>query len=213
MSASTDPYEASAAILTKWKTQLATGTEAERDVEEVIQATLTLEQQCAERERAMGNLIAGLERVVAAAKERLGQLSAESANDAGRIDGLREEKAMAHEEIDRMMKRMRGYQESIKRLQENMEELRMRRQTIEADADFRTSKIRRELLLFSSISKIRWDYDVQDRFKGVKFDSADGGEAGLAAHIDLDASEVARVATTYQMWNMVGSEHMRAEQK
>lgn len=205
MASTGDPFDTTASILRKWDAKLSDTSAAERQVERAIEATASLEQQHAERERTMEKLIASLQEMVSAVQERVSRLSEEAAEGAERNRAVEGEKDEVQEELEEMMERMHGYQESVKRLQEKAEDFRKQRQDLESDLDYKTSKIRKELLLFSSLSQIRWDYSAQDRFKGVKIDSSSstGGDGqDSLTHVDLDASEVARVATTYQMWSM-----------
>ncbi|CAI5496891.1 unnamed protein product [Closterium sp. Naga37s-1] len=128
----------------------------------------------------MASLIDRSQQVVSEMRERVGELQRDLEEDAARV---------------------KEYQTRISKLMRRQEELREKRANLEADADQRTTKIRKEIVLFSGFTNIRLDVDVKDRFVGTLVHPS--GNPELARPVDFDTSAANTTTVAYQLWNMV----------
>ncbi|CAI5491067.1 unnamed protein product [Closterium sp. Naga37s-1] len=146
-------------------------------------------------------LAAGSQQVVSEMRERVGELQRDLEEDSARVDEAKEQKGEQEAEINALVEKVKEYQTRISKLVRRQEELREKRANLEADADQRTTKIRKEIVLFSGFTNIRLDVDVKDRFVGTLMHPS--GNPELARPVDFNTSAANTTTVAYQLWNMV----------
>ncbi|GJP55956.1 hypothetical protein CLOM_g14994 [Closterium sp. NIES-68] len=202
IAATSDAYEQSVAILTRLTGKWGRMEEEEANVRRAAEASKRLVDILAEREQAMASLIDRSQQVVSDMRERVGELQRDLQEDAERLEEVNEQKREEQVEIDALLEKVKAYQARIDHLVRKQGELQVKRGKLEADADFRTTKIRKELILFSGFTSIRLDLDVQDRFVGTM--AHPSGSPELARPLDFDVADASTTtATAYQLWDML----------
>ncbi|CAI7783626.1 unnamed protein product [Closterium sp. NIES-54] len=194
-------YEQSVAILTRLTEKWSNMEEEEAKIQQANEATKRLVGVCTERERAMASLIDRSQQVVSEMRERVGELQRDLEEDAARVGEAKEQKGEQEAEINALVEKVKECQTRISKLMRRQEELREKRANLEADADQRTTKIRKEIVLFSGFTNIRLDVDVKDRFVGTLVHPS--GNPELARPVDFDASAANTTTVAYQLWNMI----------
>ncbi|CAI5968689.1 unnamed protein product [Closterium sp. NIES-65] len=180
--------------------------ELQRDLEEdgihpLAAGGVAVRERVGELQRDLEEDGCNSSQVVSEMRERVGELQRDLEEDSARVDEAKEQKGEQEAEINALVEKVKEYQTRISKLVRRQEELREKRANLEADADQRTTKIRKEIVLFSGFTNIRLDVDVKDRFVGTLMHPS--GNPELARPVDFNTSAANTTTVAYQLWNMV----------